>query len=562
MAGGWIWAMCLLGLGLGQAARATPQAVVAAHPLAAAAGMEILRAGGNAMDAAVAAQMVLSVVEPHASGLGGGAVLLHWDGAALTHFEGISAAPARVTARLVEDFDGTTLPAARVARSGRAVAVPGAVAMLAMAHARHGRLPWAALFAPAIRVAEQGFAMPPYLRQVLLARRAALAAVPGIRALFFDAGGQPLPLGTMLRNPEQAASLRLLAAEGPAALYRGPLGAALLAAVAADAVPSAMTAADLEGYAARERTPLCAVVFGRRICSAAAPVSGGVAVLQQAMLAERLGIAGLAANSVEAAHVLLEASRLATADRRRWVGDPELVAVPEAGLLDPAYVAERAGLAAGLFAMERVAPGEPPQRHGALPAADNAPLAEAATSHVGVMDGQGGVVSFTTTNNLNFGAEIWVGGFALNNGMTNFSTAPGQNMMRPGGWPATTMAPTIVFGADGQPEIALGAGGGARIIDAVVVGLVELLAWDADPARATGRPRLGAQTGVVELERGSAAAELAPGLAGLGHRPVLAEMNTGFNLLLRRGGRIVGAADPRRDGAVDDGSPGGATSLP
>jgi gamma-glutamyltranspeptidase/glutathione hydrolase len=543
-------AVFLLAMGLALPAQASPQAVAAAHPLAAAAGLEILQAGGNAMDAAVAVQMVLSVVEPHASGLGGGAVMLHWDGRALTHFEGLSIAPARVTARLVEDVDGSTLPVARVARSGRAVAVPGAVAMLAMAHARHGRLPWAALFAPAIRVAEEGFAMPPYLRQVLLARRAALAAVPGIRALFFDEAGQPLPVGTRLRNPEQAQSLRLLADQGPAALYRGALGAAVLAAVGGDGVPSTMTAEDLAGYAARERTPLCAAVFGRQVCSAAAPVSGGVAVLQQVMLAERLGIAALPPDSVEAAHVLLEASRLAMADRRRWVGDPHFVWVPEAGLLDPAYVAARAHLAAGVFAMDQVAPGEPAQRHGALPAADNAPLAEAATSHVAVMDGRGGVVSLTTTNNLNFGAEIWVGGFALNNAMTNFSVAPGQNAWRAGARPATTMAPTIVFGADGQPEIALGAGGGARIIDAVAVGLVELLAWDADPARATGRPRLGAQTGVVELERGTTAVGLAPGLAGLGHRPVLAEMNTGFNLLRRQGGQVTGAADPRRDGAV------------
>ncbi len=542
-------------LALTAPALAQREAVVSAHPLASEAGLSMLRAGGHAIDAAIAAQLMLSVVEPHASGIGGGALLLHWDGARLSHLDGLAAAPARITARLVDDADGTTLPAAAVARSGRAVAVPGAIAMLAMAHARHGALPWEALFAPAIAAAEQGFPMPRYLHQVLRARATALAALPAIRALYFGDDGQPLPVGTLLRNPAQAQSLRLLARLGPAALHQGPLAEQWLAAINAHALPGWTTREDLAAYAPREREALCMTVFERRVCSAAPPSSGGVAVLQMLGLLERWGIARHAPDSAAAAHLVIEASRLATADRRRWVGDPDHVGVPADGLLDRAYLDARAALASPERAMARVAAGDPPRRHGALPA-DAAPLAEAATSHVSVVDAQGRAVALTTTNNLNFGAELMAGGFALNNAMTNFATEPGsaerpaQNRMRAGARPATTMAPSIVFGPDGQPEIILGAGGGARIVDAVAVALVEMLAWRADAATATARPRIGAATGTEEVERDSPAAALGPALTALGHNPQAAVMNTGLNILRREAAGWTGAADPRRDGQV------------
>ncbi len=538
-------------------ARAASRMVVAAHPLAAEAGLAMLRRGGTAADAAVAAQMVLSVVEPHASGLGGGAVALHWDAAGrrLTHLDGIAAAPARVTDTLVRDLDGGTLGVATVARSGRAVAVPGAVALAGELHARHGRLSWAELMEPAIAAATQGFPIPPYLREVLRQRAAALRQRPALRALVLDDAGELPPAGAVLRNPAQAEALRLLARLGPGAIHGGPLGAALLEAAAVPPVPSLMTAKDLLAYRVRERDPVCATAFARRICSSAPPASGGVGLLQTVIVAERLGIAREAPESAAAAHLFLEASRLATADRRRWIGDPDFVAVPADGLVDAGYLAGRAALVAPDRSLARAAPGDPPRRRGALPP-EAAPLQEAATTHLSVIDAAGNAVAMTTTNNLNFGADLVAAGFVLNNGMTNFATAPGtpeapaQNRMQGGKRPATTMAPTIVFGPDGAPEIVLGAGGGARIIDAVAMAVIEMLAWNRTPGDAVARPRIGAQTGTQEVEEGTPAVALVPALQALGHEVRPAAMNTGLQVLRRDARGLEGAADPRRDGAA------------
>jgi len=538
----------------GEPVRASRQMAATASPHATEAALAMLRAGGSAVDAAIAAQAALSVVEPHASGLLGGAFVMVWDQAAgrLRYYEGIARAPAASADRLTAGGVGP----ATVARSGRAVAVPGAVAALALAHAAHGRLPWADLFAPAIRLAEDGFPLPPYLHQVLRNRAAELARVPAIRALYFDAEGQPLAAGAPFRNPEQAAALRLLAAEGPGTLHGGTLGRAVIEAVQAHAVPGWMTLEDLAAYRAVEREPLCAEAFARRICTAAAPSSGGIAVLQTLAVAERLGIARTERDSAAAAHLFLEASRLATADRRHWFGDPDVVTVPQAGLLARDYLDARAALTGPARALESVAPGTPPERHGTRHPPGDA-MAEAATTHVSIMDAAGNAVSFTTTNNLNFGAELLAMGITLNNGMTNFTAVPGppeapaQNRLAPNKRPVTTMAPTLVFGADGRPEIVLGAGGGARIPDAVSAAILEVLVFGGDAQRATARPRIGAQNRVVELEQGTPVAELAPALQALGHAPRVVVMNTGLQVLRRLpDGTLEGAADPRRDGAA------------
>lgn len=536
--------------------RAVRQVVVSAHPLASEAGLAMLREGGSAADAAVAVQAVLSVVEPQASGLGGGALALYWDAATrqLTHLDGIASAPASLpVARLVEGTAG----AATAARSGRAVAVPGAIAMLGALHAAEGKLPWARLLEPAIRVASEGFPLPPYLHQAVRARSTELARVPALRAMLFDAEGHPLPVGSLIRNPAQAETLRALAQAGPQALQRGPIADAILAAIAAHPIPGWITAADLAGYAPRRREPVCAEVFARRICSAAPPASGGIAVLQQAAMLEASGIARRAPESLGAAHLLLEASRLAGADRRRWIGDPDLVNVPSDGLIDRAYLTDRAARIDPGHAMAEVPAGDPPRRHGALPP-ESVPIAEAATSHIAIRDAAGNALAMTTTNNLNFGAEILAAGFVLNNGMTNFAANPGtaetpaQNRMQPGKRPATTMAPTIVFGADGTPEIILGAGGGARIIDTVATALVEMLAWNRGAATAAARPRIGAQVNpsTAEVEAGTSAEALLPALRALGHTVQAATMNTGLQIIQRDGDGWIGVADPHRDGAA------------
>ncbi len=534
--------------------RATRQMAATASPHATDAALAMLRAGGGAVDAAVAAQAALSVVEPHASGLLGGAFLLVWDQAQgrLRFYEGIASAPAASADRLTAGGIGP----ASAARSGRSVAVPGNIAALALAHDAHGKLPWASLFAPAIALAEQGFPLPPYLHQAIRARAAELRRVESLRALYFDAAGEPLAAGAPFRNPEQAAALRLLAAEGPRAIHGGALGRAVVEAVAAQAVPGWMTLADLAAYRAVEREPVCAVAFARRICTAAPPSSGGIAMLQTVAIAERLGIASAVRDSAAAAHLFIEASRLATADRRRWIGDPDQVGVPVAALLDAAYLDARAALAAPDRAMARVSAGEPTLRRGALPPEAD-PWGEATTTQVVVVDARGDAISLTTTNNLNFGAELAAMGVTLNNAMTNFSTNPGtaeapaQNRMAPGKRPVTTMAPTMVFGADGRPELILGAGGGARIPDAVAAAVIEVLAFGANAERATARPRIGAENGVVELERDTPLAEHEAALTALGHAPRVVAMNTGLQVVRRLvDGTLEGAADPRRDGVA------------
>lgn len=553
-----LFLVLLLGAAVARAeapARATRQMVAAAHPLAAQAGLAMLRQGGGAVDAAVAAAMMLSVVEPHASGLGGGGLMLAWraDDGVLAFYEGISAAPAGVGTTLLAAEERGTPEASTILRSARAAAVPGELAMLAMAHAAQGRLPWAALLAPAIAAAEQGFPMPVEMHRVLARAPAAYGAIPGLRAMAFDDQGQPLPPGTLLRNPAQAAALRLVAAQGADALYRGALGATVADSIAGAAHPGALTRADLADYRAVARAPVCGTAFGRRICTAAPPAAGGIAVLQQLGLLERWGYARTVPGSAEAAHLLLEASRLATADRRTWLGDPDQMEVPVAGLLDPGYLDARAALVGPAQALDKAAPGDPPQRHGAARPPEAEALILAGTSHVSVIDAAGNAVAMTVTNNLNFGARVWPGGVAVNNGLSNFAGDPAaRNAMRPGRRPATTMAPTIVFDAAGQrPEIVLGAGGGAWIVDAVAVGLAEMLAHGADPQAAVALPRVGAQVGSVTLERDSAAAALLPALRALGHAPRLAEVDTGMQALRALpGGGIEGGADPRRDGVA------------
>jgi gamma-glutamyltranspeptidase/glutathione hydrolase len=381
--------------------------------------------------------------------------------------------------------------------------------------------------------------MPPYLHTVLTARAPALRQNPDFRALFYAEDSTPHPIGHLLRNPAQAAALRLVAAGGAASLREGPLAEAFLAATRSGPIPGLLTPEDLRGYRAIPRDALCGQAFERRICSAAAPSSGGVAVLQQLGLLERAGFATTMPGSAAAAHLLIEAGRLARADRIRWVGDPRFVTVPEDALIARRYLDSRAALISPAEARPEATPGTP----------ENAPM----TSHISVMDAQGGAVAFTTTNNLNFGADLLAMGVALNNGNTNFAVNPqggSPNRMQGGKRPATTMAPTLVFDATGAPEIVIGAGGGAWIPDAVAGALAEILGWNHNAWQAVARPRLGAQSGTVELELGTAAASLAPALTALGHRPRVVAINTGLQIIRRRPEGLEGAADPRRDGVA------------
>lgn len=539
--------------------RPQPAAAATAHPLATRAALQMLAQGGTALDATIAAQLVLGLVEPQSSGLGGGALLLVWEASRqqLHGYDGLAAAPARATAALRVDVDGRLLPAQDVARGGRSVGVPGLLPVLGQAHARHGRLPWAQLVQPALALARDGYPVAPYV-QGLLARDAGARDHPEFRADWFDAQGRAHPVGTRLVNPAYAQTLGELAQQGPRGyLQRG--GARRVAEAAQRGThASLMTADDVLAYRAAERPPLCAPVRGWRVCTAAPPSFGGVAVLQVLQMLDQHLPATLDPAALDSAafwHLYAEAGRLAQADRRHWVGDPDHVAVPAATLIDPTYNRQRAALINHERAAARVGHGTP-----ALPAVSQVPdggsQVAADTSQIVVADAAGNVVSTTTTINLNFGARLRVDGYVLNNALTNFGPAPerGQvmaNQMAPGKRPVTSMAPVIVFDPQGRPVLAGGSAGGGPIVDVISRNLLEMLWLGRTPAQALAGGHVStAMAPRVQLEAGTPRAALAAALRERGHDVVVEPMSSGAAFLQRVDGGWLGAADPRRDGVA------------
>lgn len=525
-----------------------------ANPMASKAASDILAQGGNAVDAAIAGQMMLAVVEPQASGLGGGSAVLFWEKQTgrLSFYDGLASAPASVPDDYTKDTQGRQIPHVVLERTGRVVAIPGTLRTLALLHKRYGRLPWADLFTQAIATARNGFPMPGYLHLVLT-ERPDLARLSSFQS-YFDASQHPLPQGTLLHNEALATTLTHIARNGAEAFYTPENANRIGQAVAQAPYPGHLTPADFAAYRVRERTPLCIHAFGRRICSAAPPVAGGLAVLQQLALLDRVQIGRYAPGSVKAAHLLLEASRLAEADRRKYAADPDFVPVATAYLLSPDYLESRARQIDETTAAPKVSPGVIPTDQTSLPASDA--MTVPATTHLSIHDSFGNALSFTTTINLNFGADIVVDGVVLNDAITNFATHPiveGQrvaNAIAPGKRPITTMAPTIVFDAENRPEVIIGAGGGARIIDSVVQSLVGYLAWGQNIRTAIEQPRIGAQNHAEELEHGTAAAALAPALRKMGHNPRSAVMNAAVQAIACSPAGLEGWGDPHRDGVA------------
>lgn len=539
-------------------AHAKQQMVSAANAVAADAGREMLRAGGSAVDAAIATQLVLNIVEPQSSGIGGGAFILYWDNAKseLKGFDGRETAPAsaRPDRFLV---NGKPMPFDQAVLSGLSIGVPGLVKLLEDVHGKYGKLPWAKLFEPAIRLAEQGFAISPRLH-LLLRLEKPEDFVPEARRYFYTGTGSPLPIGYNLKNPEFATTLKAIAEKGSHAFYEGPIARAIVEAVnSAPRAAGGMTLDDLKTYQAKERAALCITYRAYEVCGMGPPSSGGLTVAQTLKLIEPfdLGKGRDAVLNARAVHLIAEAEKLAFADRNRFIGDPDFVSVPE-GLLDDAYVAERRPLINPNAAADKPKAGTPPglkrQSFGV-----DATLERAGTSHISIIDAEGNALAMTTTIEGAFGSHNWAAGFLLNNELTDFSFVPVDaeghpvaNAVGPGKRPRSSMAPTIVF--DGQRHVAavLGSPGGSRIILYVLKTLIALIDWDLDAQEAADLMNFGSQGSGLELEPDWGAVPLALTLKPMGHTIVLALMNSGIHIVMRRDGHLEGAADARREGAA------------
>ncbi len=539
------------------------QGVAAANPLAANAGFRMLKQGGSAVDAAIATQLVLGLVEPQSSGIGGGAFALVHDAKQkiLRTYDGRETAPAAATPSRFIGADGLPMKFYDAAISGKSVGTPGTVALLQAMHKRHGKLPWKTLFAPAIELAENGFAVSPRLREVVRVDRF-LKDDPAARAYFYDAAGEPWPVGHVLKNPAYAATLRAIAKSGAKAFYEGEIADAMVAAVGEYADESKrgdLTRTDLANYRVVEREPICFNYRGRKICSMPAPSSGGVAIAQMLAALERFPMAQWGANSLDSVHAMAEAGRLAYADRAQYLADPEFVEFPK-GLLDPGYMQARGALIDMGKSMKRAEPGTPPGlklAHGADPTA-----VLTGTSHISIVDKFGNAVSMTTTIEDIFGARKMVRGFLLNNELTDFSMRfeengkPVANRVQAGKRPRSTMAPIVVYDARGNPDIIAGSPGGSAIANYVMKTLVAMIDWNLDPQAAIALPNLGSRNGPTELEKGTPLEALKPELEARGHSVSIIDFTSGVQALQRTRdakGRAIGwrgGADPRREGHV------------
>ncbi len=546
------------------------QAVAAANPLATEAGYQVLQAGGSAVDAAVAVQMVLTLVEPQSSGIGGGAFLLHWDGQAVQAWDGRETAPAAADERLFLQPDGRPMTAQQAIVGGRSVGVPGAVRMLEAAHRAQGRLPWARLFDPAITLAERGFAVSPRLHS-MLAAETALRQDPQAAAYFYRADGSPHPVGHLLRNPALAQVLRAIAQQGSQALHSGPVAADIARRVQGHPRnPGRLTTDDLAGYRALLRQPICTDWLTRyRVCGMPPPSSGHLAMMQiLGLLAHHRAAPPLQADGVPGAdwlHLYAEAARLAFADRAQYVADPAFVAPPAGDwtrLLAPAYLQQRAALI-GPRSMGLATAGQPGGPRSAWAPQPDQP--EQGTSHISIVDGRGQALAMTTTIEDVFGARILsdggsglAGGFLLNNELSDFSFAPRDaqgrpiaNRVQPGKRPRSSMSPTLVFDRqDGRLLMSLGSPGGAAIIHFTTKALIGSLDWGLDPQQAINLPNFANFNGPTVLERGRFPAGTADALRARGHQVVETDLTSGLQALQRSGSGWLGGADPRREGVV------------
>jgi len=526
--------------------------VVAANPLAAEAGRAVLAKGGSAADAAFAVQLVLNLVEPQSSGLGGGAFALHWEAETqtLSSWDGRETAPLAAGPRYWLTEDGTPISWRKAVVGGRSVGVPGTLALLEELHKHFGKSPRADLFEPAIALATDGFSVSPRLSALIDSFKGwNLAPFAETRAYFLP-DGHALRPGAWLKNPTFAETLAAIRDQGPGYLYGGALAEAILAATRTPKNPGILEMADFTAYAVKPRPPVCVAYRSYRICGMGPPSSGGLTVGQIMKLLEPFDLAAMGP-SPQAYHLIAEASRLGFADRALYMADADFVAMPE-GLLNPTYLAERSQSIDPAKTMGKARPGTPPWKEGRLYAPDQS-LNRPGTSHFSIVDSAGNMISMTTTIETGFGSGLMAGGMLLNNELTDFSLAPAHdgrpiaNRVEGGKRPRSSMAPTIVF-QGGLPVLLTGSPGGSRIISYVVLSLVGVLDWGLDPQAAIDLPHVVNRNGATDVERSDHAAALALALGARGHDVKIRDLNSGLHVIQLRGDDLIGAADPRREG--------------
>ncbi|MGB8338193.1 MAG: gamma-glutamyltransferase [Burkholderiales bacterium] len=539
-----------------QAVSAKKFMVVAANPLAVNAGYKVLEQGGSAVDAAIAVQMVLNLVEPQSSGIGGGAFLLHYDAKTkkLAAYDGRETAPQAATAEMFLDADTEPQKFYDAVVGGKSIGVPGLLRMLEVAHARHGKLPWKRLFQPAIQWSQKGFPISPRLHG-LIAKDKFLANSEAAREYFFEADGSAKAIKKLKYNHILGDTLEQIARTGADAFYSGDIARDIVQAANKHAQnPGVLSLDDMRKYRAKVRAPVCGNYHAYKICSIPPPSSGGIALLQILAILEKFDLAKLRPNSSGAVHLISEAGRLAFADRARYVADDDFVDVPLAGLLDPAYLSQRAALIEPEKSLGVAQPGEPEAKK--ISQADDNALEFNSTSHISIIDAAGNAVSMTTTIENAFGSRQMVRGFLLNNQMTDFSFSPQvnglpvANRVAPGKRPRSNMTPVLIFDAKNDLVGVVGSPGGSTIINYVAKTVIGILDWKLNMQQAIDLPNFGSRNGPTELEQGTDIENISAALKAMGHEVKLMEMNSGLHGILRTKNGWQGGADLRREGVA------------
>ena len=530
--------------------------ISAANPLAAKAGMKILRLGGSAVDATIAAQMVLTLVEPQSSGIGGGAFLMHFDRAnrKVESYDGREKAPMSAKPEMFIE-NGKRMKFLQAAASGISVGVPGLIRMLELAHHEHGKLPWNQLFQPAINLAEKGFSISHRLANLLSSEKI-LRHTPSARSYFYTADGKDKPVGSKIKNPALAKTLRLIASGGADSFYNGPIATDIIDTVGRGKKnPSGMTLADIASYEAIKRPPICTPYRQWKVCGMGPPSSGGIAVAQILGILEHFDLSAINPASLEAVHLVGEAGALAFADRNAYLADSDFIPVPIDSMLDRNYLKSRAKFISSNRAGPKRKPGNftKSSTFNYAPDATNKGIS---TSHISTVDTDGNSVSMTTSIETVFGSRLMTGGFILNNQLTDFSFYPIRahkpvaNRVEPGKRPRSSMSPTLVLDRNGSLIMAIGSPGGSRIIGFVAKTLVGVLDWKQDIQSAIDMPFFLNRNGTMELEKGTTLKFLKPGLERLGHKVKLVSRASGLHGIQVVDGSLQGGADKRREGVA------------